>query len=206
MRGRLFSCSAASKTILSVILCKPMPLGKPCRNRPPSFSLALRCPDIWWQLTQTLDKRLLESGGRLSSFPGAPFRALRTIASFCRAHVAAQLPGNRAVTPAQASDHFPAAHAHGHKEFDPDAFFQSKMAMGHGGLLLAEWLLVLPTLPESRLVLLTLHPPTRWCIWNENLLVVTYAEQKSGICTALFLEPGRSPAQGLAGFSGNCQS
>ena len=105
----------------------------------------------------------------LSSFPGTPLCALRTIASFCRTHVAAQLPGNRAVTPAQASDHFPAAHAHGHKEFDPDAFFQSKMAMGHGGLLLAEWLLVLPTLPESRLVLLTFHAPTRWCIWNENL-------------------------------------
>ena len=103
----------------------------------------------------------------LSPFVGT--RALRTIASFCRTHVAAQLPGKRAVTPAQASGHFPAAQAHGHKKFDPDAFFQSKMGMGHGGLLLAEWLLVLPTLPESRLVLLTLHAPTRWCIWNENL-------------------------------------
>jgi len=41
--------------------------------------------------------------------------------------------------------------------------------MGHGGLLLAEWLLVLPTLPESRPVLLTLHAPTKWCVWNENL-------------------------------------
>ena len=95
--------------------------------------------------------------------------ALRTIASSCRIGVAAQFPGKRAVTPAQASGHFPAAQAHGHKYFDPDAFFQSKMAMGHGGLLLAEWLLVLPTLPESRLVLLTLHAPTTWCIWNGNL-------------------------------------
>ena len=69
----------------------------------------------------------------------------------------------------QAFGHFPAAQAHGHKYFDPDEFFQSKMAMGHGGLLLAEWLLLLPTLPESRLVLLTLHAPTTWCIWNENL-------------------------------------
>ena len=105
----------------------------------------------------------------LSPFVGTPLCALRTIASFCRTHVAAQLPGNRAVTPAQASGHFPAAQAHGHKYFDPDAFFQSKMAMGHGGLLLAEWLLVLPTLPESRLVLLTFHAPIQWCIWNENL-------------------------------------
>ena len=37
------------------------------------------------------------------------------------------------VTPAQASGHFPAAQAHGHKDFDPDAFFQSQMAMEHGG-------------------------------------------------------------------------
>ena len=105
----------------------------------------------------------------LSSFPGTPLCALRTIASFCKTHVAAQLPGKRAVTSAQASGHFPAAQAHGHKYFDTDAFFQSKMAMGHGGLLLAEWLLVLPTLPESRPVLLTFHAPTRWCVWNENL-------------------------------------
>ena len=65
------------------------------------------------------------------------------------------------MTPAQASGHFPAAQAHGHKYFDPDAFFQSKMAMGHGGLLLAEWLLVLPTLPESRPVLCTFSHPDR---------------------------------------------
>ena len=39
---------------------------------------------------------------------------------FCRACVAAQLPGNSAVTPAQASGHFPATHAHGHKYFDAD--------------------------------------------------------------------------------------
>ena len=65
------------------------------------------------------------------------------------------------MTPAQASGHFPAAQAHGHKYFDTDAFLQSKMAMGHGGLLLAEWLLVLPTLPESRLVLLTFHAPAQ---------------------------------------------
>ena len=68
-----------------------------------------------------------------------------------------------------AGSHFPATHAHGHKYFDADAFFQSKMGMGHGGLLLAAWCLTLPGLPESRLVLLTLHAPTRWCIWNENL-------------------------------------
>ena len=38
------------------------------------------------------------------------------------------------------------------------------------------------------------------------LLLPTYAEQKSGICSALFLEAGRSPEQGRAGFSGACQS
>ena len=68
----------------------------------------------------------------LSSFPGTPLCVLRTIASFCKPGVAAQFPGKRAVTPAQASGHFPAAQAHGHKDFDPDAFFQSQMAMGHG--------------------------------------------------------------------------
>ena len=71
-----------------------------------------------------------------------------------------------AVTPAQASGHFPAAQAHGHKEFDPDVFIQSKMAMGHGGLLLAEWLLVLPTLPESRPALLSFTHPDRVLLWQ----------------------------------------
>ncbi len=45
-----------------------------------------------------------------------------------------------------------------------------KMGMGHGGLLLAEWwLLVPPTLPESRCVLSTLHAPAKWCGLNWNL-------------------------------------
>ena len=97
----------------------------------------------------------------LSSFVGTLLCALRTITSFCRTHVAAQLSGKRAVTPAQASGHFPAAQAHGHKYFDTDAFFQGNMAMGHGGFFLAEWLLVLPTLPESCLVFLTFHAPAQ---------------------------------------------
>ena len=52
---------------------------------------------------------------------------------------------------------------------DTDAFFQSKMAVGHGGLLLAAWLLLLPSPPESRPGPLPLHAPTMWCVWNENL-------------------------------------
>ena len=46
-----------------------------------------------------------------SSFLGTPLCVLCTIASFCKPGVAAQFPGKRAVTPAQASGHFPAAQA-----------------------------------------------------------------------------------------------
>ena len=52
---------------------------------------------------------------------------------------------------------FAASHAHLYQYFDNNAFFQGKMRMGHSGLLLAGWWLALPTLPEFRCVLLTLH-------------------------------------------------
>ena len=43
LRGRLFSRSAASTTIFSVILWKLVPLGKYCRSRSLPFSFTPRC-------------------------------------------------------------------------------------------------------------------------------------------------------------------
>lgn len=92
-----------------------------------------------------------EMARHCSSFPGTVISSPGTIAGFGAVAVHSR------------------DHAHGHKYFDTDAFFQGKMAVGHGGLLLAAWLLLLPIPPKSRPGLLPLHAPTMWCVWNENL-------------------------------------
>lgn len=85
-----------------------------------------------------------EMARHCSSFPGTVISSPGTIAGFGAVAVHSRDQG------------------HGHRYFDPDAFFQGKMAVGHGGLLLAAWLLLLPIPPESSSGLLPLHAPTMW--------------------------------------------
>ena len=52
------------------------------------------------------------------------------------------------------------------KQLDADAFCQTRMDAGHGGLVLAAWCLALPTRPESRPVLLSFSHSNRAMSWQ----------------------------------------